>query len=511
MEQFSTHEIRKNLANLTINSTLITIISQGIKIFLQIAGITILSRLLLPTDFGLMYMVNSIFGFLLIFNDLGLSMGSVQKENLKQEQVSLLFWINFLFSLIMCIIGIAIAPFLAKFYHKPQILNVAILLSLGFIPNGLIAQHQALLKRKMCFSSLAISDLISIIFGVATGISSAALGAGYRSLVYMQLSRPIVYMVCIILFTAWIPGLPKMCSEIKPILSFGSYLSLFSMMNYFLRNIDNILIGRVWGEAALGFYGKAYELLMMPIQNITAPLANVFIPALSRLQEDPNRYKIYYQQFLSFLFLITFPVVMICIMHSKEIIVIFLGEQWHNSNKIFSYLSFGSIAQVVCTTSGWLYTSLGRTKELFKYGSIGVIMFVTSFFLGLPYGATGVAVTYSISMIVWLTPCMFFATRNTPITMRLIFSEFFVHLLGIIVGGSTIFLSSHFLKISTPLFRLVITSILGLFIYYGIVVFLFKRWNTFKMLIHYIWAQPGKNKELQKNEKNHQKNLLGTT
>jgi len=484
---FSTTDIDNNLKSLTFRALIFSVGSQAIMVILKLVSTIVLVRLLAPSDFGILLMVSSVIGLLLVFKDLGLSLGTVQKKEITHEEISFVFWVNVIVGIILCFIGIACAPLLGLFYDKTSVILVTIVLSFAFIPNGLAAQHQALLKRRMRFFSLALADLLSQLCGMGVGIAAAFKGVGYWALVYMQLTQAFVYMIVVWIYTRWIPGFPRRTPGTHSILSFGGYLSLFGGVNYLLRNIDNVLIGRVWGEAALGFYGKAYELLMLPLYSIATPLSNVFIPVLSRLQHDPFRYRAYYNQFLSSLFLLSMPIVMLCNVHAKEMIEIVLGPQWCEASTIFYYLSFGSVAQVVCTTSGWLYVSLGRTRELFKYGSIGAVLFIFAFFVGVQYGARGVAIAYSAAMIIWLVPCMVFATRNTVVSLRIIWLEFSIHLLGMAVGGGVSYLVRlHLFEAEPSCVALMFAVIAGLLCYAAVVVVMFGRWRMVKLVLEHV-------------------------
>lgn len=479
---FSTDRVNANLARMTVHSTLITGTSQAVCLLLQIGSVVVLARLLRPADFGIVLMVNSVIGFLFVFKDLGLSMGSVQKEHINHEQVSVLFWINVAASLGLCLICIACAPLLASFYDKPELLLVTMVLAMAFIPNGLAAQHQAILKRQMRFFRLELANMISLISGIAVGITAALHGAGYWSLIYMHLTRPLVNTSCLWASTRWVPGLPRRASGTRSILAFGGYFSLFNSANFLLRNTDNILIGKCWGTESLGFYGKAYELLMMPLKVITGPMANVFVPALSRVQGEPARFASYYIQFLSALLLITTPIIMIYIVESHEIIDVILGPQWRKAGDIFYYLSFGGIAQALCSTSGWIYISLGRSRELLKYGLLGVAFFLISFIVGLPYGASGVAIAYSAAMIVWTVPCMAFATKDTPVSMRAVFAEFSIHVLGMVAGGCVICFSRKLLPVGlSPALALPCMAVFGCVAYYVTLLGVFGRWRILKV------------------------------
>src|SRR5437762_8001519 len=143
----------------------------------------------------------------------------------------------------------------------------------------------------MRFAALAGAEIFSIVASVVTAILLAWRGAGYWSLVGGALSLNLAYLIGIWIQCRWRPGLPARKSGVRSMLVFGGNFTGFSVVNYFARNLDNMLIGWWWGAAALGLYAKAYQLLLLPLDQINSPITSVAVPALSRLTDDPERYR----------------------------------------------------------------------------------------------------------------------------------------------------------------------------------------------------------------------------
>ena len=161
-EHFRTDHLLPNLRGHTISSGAVTISAQGVKFLLNLVAMMTLARLLTPRDFGLVAMVTTVTGFVLVFKDAGLSLATVQRERITHAQVSNLFWVNVAVSALGSLIVAVAAPVIAKFYHDPLLIGVTLILSTTFIISGLTVQHQALLKRQMCFKSLAFIEVGSM-------------------------------------------------------------------------------------------------------------------------------------------------------------------------------------------------------------------------------------------------------------------------------------------------------------------------------------------------------------
>jgi O-antigen/teichoic acid export membrane protein len=220
-----------------------------------------------------------------------------------------------------------------------------------------------------------------------------------------------VWSVC-----RWRPGMPARGIGIKSMLSYGGNLTGFNVMTFFSRNLDNALIGKFWGPYQLGVYSRAYQMLLMPMQQINAPLAAVAIPALSRLADKPERYRAAYLKILEKIVMITMPLGALMIATSDWMVLLLLGPQWRETGRIFQLLGIAAMIQPVTKTAWWLFSTQGRTRELFHWGLLGGAIAIASIIAGLPWGATGVAASYAIADLCIATPLLFwYVGRKGPV------------------------------------------------------------------------------------------------
>src|SRR5262245_26825867 len=289
-----TEHLAGALRSHSVRGGLVVMGVQAAQFALNLASTATLARLLTPGDFGLIAMAASISNFLALFLDLGLGSATVQRADLTQLQVSAMFWVNTALGVILAAILIGLAPLVARFYGDPQLVAVTMVLALGFIFAGLSIQPNALLRRQMRFASLARIDLVSLVLGIAAAIASAAWGAGYWALVYFQLVQSASAAVGAWLACGWRPGAPARSARLRPLLSFGAGLTAFNILAYLSKTLDNVIIGRSVGSAALGLYLKSYSMLLLPVDRIRGPMSAVVVPALSLLQTDRRRFRTYF-------------------------------------------------------------------------------------------------------------------------------------------------------------------------------------------------------------------------
>jgi PST family polysaccharide transporter len=431
-----------------------------------------LARLLTPKDFGLIAMVTVITGFVSMFKDMGLSMATVQKDEINHNQTSTLFWINVMLSLGIMLITAALAPAIAWFYKEPRLLWITLALTSAFILGGLTVQHQALLRRQMRFGVLAIIEITSLFLGIAAAIVAGLYGATYWALVLMEITTAIVFTAGVWFACRWWPGLPVRRCGVWDMITFGTNLTGFNFLNYFARNLDNVLVGRVCGAGQLGLYSKAYNLLLLPIRQVTGPITAVAIPALSRLQNDPDKYRRYYYRAINTIGFITMPLVAMMAALSEEIIRVVLGEQWLEAGIIFKVLAFAAVFQPVVNTTGWVFISLGQTKRMMFWGLMSVPLFILSFVIGVIWGALGVAICYTICSVLILTiPNLYFAFRYSPISVKGFFKAIICPLTIGLITYSALELVSPYLASYNPIHIVLYSCITVILVFILMLIF----------------------------------------
>lgn len=436
--------------------------AQTCRFILQFASTAVLARLLMPEDYGLMAMVTVIFGFVYLFKDLGLSSATIQSAEITHKQVSTLFWVNLGVSCCLTLLTAALAPAIALFYGEPRLVEISITLATGFIFGGLGVQHKALLKRQMQFGTLAAIDIASMFVSIAVGIIAAWSGAGYWALVLMQLSTPISDAIGSWVACGWRPSLPSRDANIASMLNFGSNITGFQILNYFSRNLDNILIGWYWGSQQLGIYAKAYQLLLQPFQQLTLPISNVIWPALTRLQNDPKRYLAYYHKGLLLIVTFSMPLVVFMFVDAEEMVRILLGEKWLDAVIIFRLLGPAAFVSTFSVAAGWVYTSLGRADRQFKWAMIVSTVDVISFIIGVRWGAIGVAAIYSITRVALRYPNMVHCYKYTFLKLNDLFDVLWRPTLASIGAGVIMFAAKQNFTINV---NVLITVIFDSFIY----------------------------------------------
>jgi O-antigen/teichoic acid export membrane protein len=414
---FDTAHLAGELKTRSVRGGVYAFGGQVLTFALQMGSTMLLARMLTPTDFGLVVMVTAITGFVAHFQEMGLSAATIQGARVTHRQASTLFWINVSVGAGLVAVVAALGPVLSAFYHEPRLTGITAALSMTFLLGGLSAQHMGLLRRQMRFQALAVMNVASLAVGVLAALLLAWHGAGYWALVAMTLATTASNAVLSFWLSGWRPGLPGRAAGLRGMLVFGANYTGFNLLNYMGRHADKLLIGRYWGAAPAGLYSRAYSLLLLPLTQLTDPIGGIAMPVLSRLQHDPERYRRYYYRAVATIAYLTFPLIVLMGVLAEELILFFLGDQWREAIDIFRLLALAAILQPILVTASWVWTSLGRVNELFRWSMLTAPAFLAAFVAGLPWGPAGVALAYAVCVNL-LTPVgMAWCYRGTGMSL----------------------------------------------------------------------------------------------
>lgn len=462
---FDTSYLTADLKGRSVRGGAITVVSQACKFILQTGSTIVLARLLTPADFGLIAMVTAITNFALMFRDLGLSTATIQKADINHDQISTLFWVNAALGVSVAAVVFALAPAVAWFYDEPRLTPVTMALATTFIFGGLTVQHQAMLQRHMRFFSIGLVEIIAMAVSVVVAVIAALLGTGYWSLVIMHITLAVATAIGKWIAFPWLPGKPKKGIGLKEMLGFGGNITGFNVVNYFARNADNILIGKFIGASALGFYSKAYALLMLPITQLRSPINAVATPALSRLQTEPIRFRNYYVKIISLIAFVSMPLMVYMAIYAEDLIKLILGSQWLPAASIFRVLAIAAFIQPVASTRGLILISLGQGRRYLIWGFANALVTVLSFIIGIRWGAVGVASAYAIANYVILFPSLWYVFKNSPISISNFLQANIRPVIASGIMGLTVLWSYRVLPINTVALTLVCGFGLSVFLY----------------------------------------------
>jgi Membrane protein involved in the export of O-antigen and teichoic acid len=464
-------------------AAIINFISKYANVFIQVLYTSILARILTPEDFGIVAVTTVFTTFFMLFADMGVGAAVIQNKELTDEDINNIFSFTFYIAIILSALFALFSVPLSIIFNNEVYKPIGIILSISLFFNTLNMVPNAVILKNKRFKTIGVRLVIISISSCTITVFLAKLGLKYYSIV--------INSVIIAFFTfLWNYSSVKICmrtrfdkSSIKKIMNFSAYQFAFSIFNYFARNLDNLLIGKFMGDTALGYYDKAYRLMLYPITNLTGIFSPVLLPILSEHQNNKKYIFVQYIKVVKLLSLVGIFFTVYCFFAAKEIVLIMFGNQWANSIDSFKLLALSVWVQIINSSSGAIFQSLGKTKLMFISGICTTTISVIAIIIGvstnnITHVAASVTVAYNLHFfIVFFILIRYGFGYNIWDFFEKIIPDFFVFLITTIC-----FYLITFFKIDNNLLSLIYKGIAG-GISYVIALLLTRQYKAFQTLI----------------------------
>lgn len=395
----------------TIRSAKWVSLSQVIRQALRFGTLIVLARLLDPDDFGVMAMVVVVTGFVTMVGDLGVSAALIRERDPSPGLCSSAFWINLGVSVLAMLLVLAGAGSVAGFYQEPRVEPVLSVLSLTLLMTGLMLVQRALFERDMRFKEVAVIETSATLLGAVAAIAAAVAGWGLWALVTQTLVIVFARTAGFWLRSTWYPRFVFHWQEIAKVARFSLNLTGFVIVNFIARSADNVLIGRVLGAQSLGQYNVAYQIMLLPLRNVTYVVNRVLYPAISKVQDSPARMRKAYLETVHALATLTFPIMFGIWAVAEPAVTVLLGERWSLVASLLAILAPLGAMQSVTALSGTIFKVTGRTHIQFRWALVSLVSYVTAFVIGLRWGVVGVAACYAGAQAILVAPALWLALR----------------------------------------------------------------------------------------------------
>ncbi|WP_054680345.1 lipopolysaccharide biosynthesis protein [Microbacterium sp. No. 7] len=421
--QRETHGGAGGLGRVAGRGAVLTFGGQVVRIAIQLGGLVVLARLLDPADYGVVAMVVAVIGIAEVVRDFGLSSAAVQAKTLTAGQRTNLFWLSLGIGVVLSLATVALSTPISALYGDPRLVAVTIALSAAFTLDGFSAQFRASLTREFAFGRLAVVEIVAPFTGLVVAVAIAWAGGGYWALVAQQVVQAACGAVVLPFVARWWPGMPRRGESMRSLVAFGGGLVGAQLLTYVSRNIDTVVIGRLFGAQALGYYNRAFQLMLLPLNQINAPATRVALPTLSRLDDDPQKYREFIVLGQIVLLNVVGAVLWLSVAQAEDLIALVLGHQWDETVPLYQILAVAGFFQAAAFATYWVYLSKGLTRRFFSYTAwtrpvvIGVIV------LGALWGVAGVAWAYLITTALLWPIGLLWLRGRTDAPLRLLFAN----------------------------------------------------------------------------------------
>lgn len=372
----------------------------------------VLAHLLAPSAFGTVAMAAVSLGFVRVISDFGLGAALVQHADADEVQKSTIFWYNIALGAVLSLLAILAAPLVASFFHDQRLVWLTRILALDFLISAFGVVPRSLLQKDLAFSALAKLDIGSALIAGLSAIWLAMAGLGIWALVAQAIISAAIGGFIAFRLSGWKPTFVSSWRSVRELLGFGAHLSGFTIVNYWARNADNILVGRVFGPGELGIYSRAYSLMLLPISQVSAVVTKVMFPTLSAIRDDKERVKRIYVRSIASIGFVCFPMMGGLLLVAEPFVGTVFGVNWLPMVPVVKILCFVGMLQCVSNPVGWVYTSQGKTDWMLRWGLCASAIAVGAIAVGVYLGSIEwVAWLYLGANVVTFYPCHAIAGR----------------------------------------------------------------------------------------------------
>lgn len=450
--------------------------NQGGNQILNLLVTFVLARLITPEEFGTVGMVTVFTGFAAIFVNFGFSQALIQKSNVSSNDINTVFVFNLVTGVFLSLLFFFMSPVIAEFYNKPILEKLTKALSPIFIVSSISGVNRALNSKKMNFKLDTIISFVSLIISSLITIIMAFYGFGVWSIVIKMLSAQGLVTVLYLIYKPINQKLIFNSGSFRSMFRMGSNVAGDSLVNYWSRNADNLIIAKMLGDTSLGIYTKSYAVMLLPLTNISRVIAKVMFPSFSIIKNDLSKLRSIYLKTTKLIAFITFPMMIGLILIAKPFVLVAFGEKWLAMVPIISILSILGASQSILSLNGVIYNALGKAHLAFRISMVYNIIYIIGFYIGIKLnGLIGLAWIYAGLGVLGTIPNFYIAGKQINISLKDMFLNLSGTILNTIVMAVLVLAGRHLINPFNfmPFVDLLILGSLGV-VTYGSSAFIMK-------------------------------------
>lgn len=371
-----------------------------------------LARLLAPEDFGLLAMVSVVISLSSSLVDMGLGVALIQRKDVTEEHYGSVFFFNIVVGILLAALLFFGAPLVGSFYDNNQLIPIARTMAVLFILKSIGNVLRIKLRKELLYGIPTKAGIIASVTSGIVGVTMAFNGFGVWSLVVQSVISPIVANVYVFYVFKWRPRLIFKWQALKDLWGFGFRMFLSGLLDSVFVNADSLIIGKLFNSATLGYYYRARSLNMYITQYSSQSIMSVLLPALSKVQDDLERFKNMVFKGYNLINLFAFFLTGVFFVVGDSLILFLFGEKWRDSIPLFKLIILTAYGYPLSSILVSILTASGNSKRFLQLEVIKKIFFGAALGFGFLWGIEGylIANILAYTLAVWLN--IFFAGKQ---------------------------------------------------------------------------------------------------
>ncbi|PRY82711.1 lipopolysaccharide biosynthesis protein [Alkalibacterium olivapovliticus] len=355
-------------------------------VLVQLLVTAVISRILTPAEYGIVSAVNIFLVFFQLLADFGIGPAIIQNKQLTRKEVDSIFSFSLYIAVGLSILFVFLGYPMSLFYGNEVFIRISMILAIAVFFYGILVVPQSLLLKEQNFKLVNLTTIAGAIVSGIVSIILAFLGFSYYAIIIGNTAKAFTMFMVFYLKTDTRIKLKFSWAPLRKIYAFSRNQFLFNFINYFSRNLDNLLIGRYLSSSALAYYDQAYRMSLYPNQVLTSVVTSVIHPILSDYVDEKERIKRVYLRMSNLLATLGMPLSVFLFFTAEEIILFIFGLQWDGSILTFQILALSVWIQMIVSSTGGIFQSGNRTDLLLLSGILSTIFNVSGIVSGILMG-----------------------------------------------------------------------------------------------------------------------------
>lgn len=358
---------------------------QGINFAVSV----ILARVLAPAEFGIIGMLSILMAVGNVLIDNGMTMSLVRTQQPTDDDYTVVFYFNLAASFLIYALVFLGAPFIAEFYDQPALTAISRVYCISFIIRALTGVHTARLAKALRFKEQMLIAIPSVFIAGCFGIWLATAGYGVWSLVYMNLIQVSLSSLLYWFRSRWIPSARFSTANLSSHLGFGYKLTISGILNALFENLNNLIVGKFFSAAQLGFFTRAASLKQFPVDNLAAALQRVTFPVFSSIQNDGPRLKLSYKKLMQQVLFWIAPLLTGMGVLAKPLFLLLFTEKWLPAVPYFQILCVTGIMHPLHLYNLNILNVKGRSDLFLRLEIVKKVYTIIGLLAVIPFGIYG--------------------------------------------------------------------------------------------------------------------------
>ncbi len=460
-----------SLAQKGLSGFIYTFSSSMLNKIILLAGGIYLARLLTPEDFGLVAMLYVIFAVSNFMMSGGFGLALIREKHISESDKATVFYFNIIVSSFLYLIIWFSAPLIANFYGKSELIVLSRLMGLDLLFNSLTIVQLSILQRELKFKLLSIIQVVSAIVLTLISIGLAYAGFGVLALAIKFILGNLVSFIMLFAFNPWIPKGFITKESFKKLFAFGSNVMLLGLVNNIFGNLNQVIIGKYFSPAALGFYNQGNMFKDNIVTTLNNTVMQVTFPMLVQLQDNKERLKAGYKRIMQINTFTIFPLITILILTAEPLIIGLLGEKWRGSIIFVQVLGISGYVKHLHSINLNVLKVYGKGKDYLHQGFFRNGLTVIGILIAVNISVVAMAWAFVICEFLQLFINVYYSNKYIKFSFAEQFKIMFPLIAITLVMGACVYFIGLY-SFYGPIVKLFIMSIAGILIYLALAMIL---------------------------------------